>query len=1234
MKFSSACPDIPARLLRAHEDNRVVFFCGAGISMGAGLPNFKGLLKQVQEKIGSRPDAIEQRLRKEKKYDCAFGYLERKLGKPEIVRESIRECLMPNTDESQTHKSLLALARTRNGTGSTRLVTTNFDRLFELIRGDCPKYEAPALPLPNDDDWDGVVYLHGLLSANPGQSLRQLVVTNGDFGRAYLLDRWASRFVGDILQNYVVCFVGYSMSDPVMHYLIDAIDSGSEMGGKDMPSAYMFIPEEEIENNDLERNRAIQFIGYNSANRHEALHQTLVLWADYWVKGLSGKKDCVKQFAPQDPSFLKDEASRGQLIWALSEKTGNVAKFFAELVPAPHFGWLNVILAEHEDRVSAETDCQWLSLDSRQRKLTPREIGLREWLIRYLNHPGLISYVLKCRALDYSFRSMVSVALDRFSTLKGKNDIKALADIAKRSPFAIPDEYAERVWRLILSGRILTDELAWWQVARCLKLDLDADRWNFMVKTMLQDCLTPRVGLRGSFSNKDLGSSVNVEDSFYIEFDLNTHLLSVLGKDKIKAVLKGRPEETIEICHSALRQGLGELLYLKPAAERDYAEIAISSIDKHPQNEERTHEWRFVVDLLRDAWLDLCVTNRAKASDIVREWFRWGGSVFSRLALFASRRSDVVQPYFWLEKLLGNNASLLWDDSARREVCRLLATTSQLLSEDDLKSLVEAIIQGGEACCADGSADARAKMIQDRSVWLRLKKIKMSGVKLPDNGEHCLNGLENKYGWELGKDEREEFPAWSWSSWNPSASDCIKHDAIPNDSDKRLIQWLSASHDDGDLYFLREDNWGDLCRTNPLLVMGVLKRMCRDNFSGATFLSKMTQTIMCCRDEDLLDYGLDLTTFLCDGTRQDLFRSNVSAIADLCVVAVKKNKISNELLIRIARRIFKCEFEDASARSVASNGCEAVAIAINHPVGKIVGALVDKCFPETIHKGDGIQSEYKDLFSEICQNSESRLIHGRVVLATQLLALYVADEDWVREKVFPLLDWNAYADAGAIWDGAIYLSRIDPPLLQELKSSFLETVKHLGYFKEEKRNRYITLLTYVALRKIRGYTTSILSNVFNDLAVADLNTVARTVLDYIRSGENGNIVKERWQQDVLPFMRNVWPKDVLKLTDDIRESLAQMAVYSLEDFPEALKFFQYAFTPFSEAYGVFAAIKKTDCHKHFPGEVMSLLRSILDRIIYFSKELTEILNEICTEHPNLERTADYVYLRNLIDEGM
>lgn len=49
MQFVKNGPDVPERLLQIHEEGRVVFFCGAGISYPAGLPGFDGLARRLYE---------------------------------------------------------------------------------------------------------------------------------------------------------------------------------------------------------------------------------------------------------------------------------------------------------------------------------------------------------------------------------------------------------------------------------------------------------------------------------------------------------------------------------------------------------------------------------------------------------------------------------------------------------------------------------------------------------------------------------------------------------------------------------------------------------------------------------------------------------------------------------------------------------------------------------------------------------------------------------------------------------------------------------------------------------------------------------------------------------------------------------------------------------------------------------------------------------------------------------
>ena len=86
------------------------------------------------------------------------------------------------------------------------------------------------LPVPKNR-WEGLVYLHGLLPDDPDQDdLDQLVVSSGDFGLAYLTEAWAARFVGELFRNFTICFVGYSINDPVLRYMTDALAADRLLG--------------------------------------------------------------------------------------------------------------------------------------------------------------------------------------------------------------------------------------------------------------------------------------------------------------------------------------------------------------------------------------------------------------------------------------------------------------------------------------------------------------------------------------------------------------------------------------------------------------------------------------------------------------------------------------------------------------------------------------------------------------------------------------------------------------------------------------------------------------------------------------------------------------------------------------------------------------------------------------------------------------------------------------------
>jgi hypothetical protein len=445
-----------------------VFFCGAGISYPGGLPGFEGLAKSLYGHLGTTPTAVEQAALDGHQYDTAIGLLEgRIVGGRDAVRRQVARILTPNLTlphATATHDALLTLSLSRQG--QYRLITTNFDRIFERVIADSnrqvPTYSAPLLPLPKDR-LDGLIYLHGLLPGTPTQSeLDCLVLSSGDFGLAYLIDRWAARFVSELFRNFTVCFIGYSINDPVLRYMMDALAADRLLG--ESPSevfafgSYSKQYKDEAANEWKAKN--VTPILYRMHSHHFYLHHTLRTWAANYRDGILAKERIIVQHAgTKPPPSTPEDDVIGRVLWALGDPTALPAKRFAELDPAPPLEWLEPLASRrfgHHDlrrfgvqpkdevdggltfsfiaRPTPYSHAPLMSLvlnaDSSSR-WDDVMFQLARWLLRHLNEPKLILWI---------------------ATQGGKLHPDFARSVAQKIATLSP--HMQALWRVALSGRI------------------------------------------------------------------------------------------------------------------------------------------------------------------------------------------------------------------------------------------------------------------------------------------------------------------------------------------------------------------------------------------------------------------------------------------------------------------------------------------------------------------------------------------------------------------------------------------------------------------------------------------------------------------------------------------------------------------------------------------------------------------------------------------------------------
>ncbi|EDQ1112868.1 hypothetical protein CSO98_004820, partial [Salmonella enterica subsp. diarizonae] len=206
-------------LLDAIREEKLVIFAGAGVSKGSpsNLDDFVTLANKIAEGTGL----------------TASVPLDRFLGELHHQGVSVHQRTVPlltppNSRPTSLHKDLIRLFKTGK---NVRVVTTNFDlhfeNAFESIFTDTSLhphvYHAPALP--RGQRFHGIVHVHGSI-----EFPEDMVLTDADFGRAYLTEGWARQFLVEVFRSYTVLFVGYSHDDMVMNYLARALPSDNVAG--------------------------------------------------------------------------------------------------------------------------------------------------------------------------------------------------------------------------------------------------------------------------------------------------------------------------------------------------------------------------------------------------------------------------------------------------------------------------------------------------------------------------------------------------------------------------------------------------------------------------------------------------------------------------------------------------------------------------------------------------------------------------------------------------------------------------------------------------------------------------------------------------------------------------------------------------------------------------------------------------------------------------------------------
>ena len=372
MKISGV--DFPIELLKALRDGKLVVFAGAGVSVGspACLPMFNGLADEIARGTGEVRG-------KDEPEDRFLGRLQ---DKGVHVHDIAAQVLSKRGDDPPGPTDLhFNILRLYSKPDLLRVVTTNFDLLFEQAASDVFEtnptlYSAPVLPPGRD--FEGIVHVHGDIN-RPINA----ILTDADFGRAYLTEGWARRFLATLFSSFPVLFIGYSHRDVVMNYLARALTVSET-------KRYALVSSDEDETTIRDwQLRGIQRIEYPKSpdDNYRGLYEGVSGLAEFVRRDSNDWKSQITIIAEQSPS--DDEEQMDLIDYAFSD--AELTRYFISADTPPEWiGWLG-----------ERDDIDGLFTTDRNYTLNKRDEHLSRWLAQKFarDHADQLFYLIDQRGM-------------------------------------------------------------------------------------------------------------------------------------------------------------------------------------------------------------------------------------------------------------------------------------------------------------------------------------------------------------------------------------------------------------------------------------------------------------------------------------------------------------------------------------------------------------------------------------------------------------------------------------------------------------------------------------------------------------------------------------------------------------------------------------------------------------------------------------------------------------------
>jgi hypothetical protein len=996
--FFTSSVDIPERLVDAQRNGDLVVFVGAGASIDppSGLPSFPSLTEQI---LRDAQQTEPSRLIRDQP-DVVLGKLD---AGPTAVHQRVRDLIgRPDSRPNRLHHSIAGLFRSAE---SVRLVTTNYDRhletaLWERWNQNVEVFRAPAMPLGGD--FSGVVCLHGDVSQDP----RRLVVTDEDFGRAYLTEAWAARFVHDMFTASPVLFIGYSHSDRVMTYLARGLP-------RDHHGRYALVPQRD-DSSLLWQSLRIIPVSYplRRGNRpHLELTLTVEAWAADARMGLLDHAVTTRTLSSRSapPS---DPVGQSYLIDVLGDP--NRITVFA--THAKGMEWLDWVLAQ---------DCA-KALFQPNAILTSPQLDLANWFAREI-FPDPQRIVSAAHLLGPSIHPSLWFELARTVWINQRTDRGTVAKWVPSLLSTAPRD-ASTFLEYILTG-------CEWPTDRAPAILL----FDWLIEPRWSVSPWSQIELRG--------------DPHWLKEAWSKHFVPHL-EDHAMTLLP------------TLYRHLESAFLMLLAAGRssktfDQMSYGRSAIEPHQQDQFSPDGINTLIDACRDVLVFLLEHDREVGIGFLRSMEQSEVPLLGRIAVHGwTERSD-VDGSVRLNWLLDRD--LVWDFAAKHEVFRLIRQSLPDAQLSSKQRLLREILQGPPPT---DPPEAQDPALNAYSIFNYLAWLTESDPAFQDATE-ALSQIRVQWP-DFEVREHPDMDHWTSGGfvgprWPMKPEELITRD--PNDVLSELLAYRNRpttlfEPSWRDVCGLvtevvkRDSAWGfrvaaalgQLDEWRSELWDAVIYGWLMGSLSPEEWIALISVLLQHPSPSAIRRSAAEL---LDHGSRPPQGTTPISVIP---------------MASTLANRLWETPDED-EPHDLDSGGW--LQTALNRWSGKI--ALfwlhsIERQWQARSDQWTGLDIETGDTLKQAITGAEAKNGYARSIFAGQLHFLAAADLHWSSDNIVPLLDWDRDPLAAEqAWDGYLTWAQWTQPLLPALMPLYLQSVVRLPADESQRRNRLFEHLAGIVL---------------------------------------------------------------------------------------------------------------------------------------------------------------------------